>query len=329
MAKTTVNNIVSEVKILGDYNITDDDLTTLLLYAINKAIKRTKQQLLDNGLTQDITASTTFKLKTGQAYVDIQKAMIVGNVATFTGIANDKIKVTIDGTDYDDISIATATTIALVATAINTAVGSTVARANAEGYLEIESPTSGSSSAVTIADGTATGQTVVADLFSTSAERTKSAITDLDEILKLSERVNDRDIDIWTYDRFLSVYTDPDYSSASTPDVAARFGNYIYFGDTPSSSAFIYMDYFKLITEVTSGSTMPFDEKYDPIIVAMAIEELTKYLDRSNLQAISTCKADVKEAIDEFIVKAVKNPTMIRQSASRRETVSIQPRPAE
>ena len=71
MAKTTVTTIVSDVKILGDYNIVDSDLDALLLKGINFAIKRMKQWFLDRGMYIDIGGSDTFPTTADQNYIDI------------------------------------------------------------------------------------------------------------------------------------------------------------------------------------------------------------------------------------------------------------------
>lgn len=102
-------------------------------------------------------------------------AEITGNLSSFTGQANDKIKVIVDSTTYNNINISTCTTIAMVVAAINVAAGGTVALV-AAGCLKIVSRLSGVSSNVTIADGTGTGQTVVAELFSIPGNRTATGV---------------------------------------------------------------------------------------------------------------------------------------------------------
>ena len=102
--------------------------------------------------------------------------VISSDVTTFTGTLDDKIKVTIDGTVYDDINIGSATTISEVATAINSAIGSNNynAMVGINGYLEISGESKGSNSSVTIADGSTTAQPVVSKLFSVAGDRTKT-----------------------------------------------------------------------------------------------------------------------------------------------------------
>ena len=42
MAKTTVSTLTSDIKLIVDYNISDDDLDSLILKGINFAIKRSR-----------------------------------------------------------------------------------------------------------------------------------------------------------------------------------------------------------------------------------------------------------------------------------------------
>ena len=105
-------------------------------------------------------------------------AFIHGDQATFTGTPGDKIKVTIDDIEYDDIDVSACASLADVAAAINTAVGRIVA--SVAGYyfsttaLGITSLTSGDESNVTIEDGHSTGNTCVGRLFSVAGDRTVS-----------------------------------------------------------------------------------------------------------------------------------------------------------
>jgi hypothetical protein len=95
-------------------------------------------------------------------------AVITGDTIVFAGQAGDKIKVTIDDIVYDNIDISACVSIANVVTAINTAVGAVVASVVAGiggGQLRSTSTNAGTGSNVTIADGTTTTQTVIADLF--------------------------------------------------------------------------------------------------------------------------------------------------------------------
>lgn len=106
-----------------------------------------------------------------EALIDASVAQINGDQDAFTGQADDKIKATIDGTEYDNIDIASCTTIALVAAAINAVAEGSPASVDGDGYLQIKGV-----NGVTIADGSSTGQTVIAELFSDSDARTDTAV---------------------------------------------------------------------------------------------------------------------------------------------------------
>jgi hypothetical protein len=318
--KTAVNDLISEIKGISDYDISDTDLDTLLLNSINRSLKRIKGLLKDHGFIDDITKNASFKTIDSQAYVDVTQAMIVGDVAEFTGIVNDLLNVTIDGTLYEDIDISGDASIADVVASINAATGGSEASENGGGFLVIQSPTTGtgSTSNVTIADGTNTGQTVVGDLFSVAAERTHTGINDLDEMFRLSERTNRNEIEIVKFDDLISWQPDPTSAEAATPHQAARHFNRVYFRPTPSQSIFIYMEYYLLAVDLAAGGTMPFEDKFDPIFVAMGQLDLQRYLDNTNAIAIADLKGEIKDLIQSLIIGAAKNINMTDQAQSRR-----------
>ncbi len=285
-----------------------------------------KQLFLDYSLFDEITATVeTFKTIASQAHRIIDKAVIVGDKTTFTGVANDKIDVSIDGTASADIDIASATDIAGVVTAINAIVSGTPASEDANGFLQILSNTTGSTSVVTISDdGASSG--AVDRLFSVSAERTNTGISDLDELVGLTERVNDRIVEIIPYSKYLFNYTDPSANSTNVPDEAARWNNRLYFGPRPSAANLIYIDYIKLLTEVSAGGTLPFENEYDPVLIAKAVRILREWLDPSDASGLNAAIEREKKVTDLLIVKAARNVGMIDQSASRNEVESFGPR---
>ncbi len=218
MSKSTVNSIVSDVKLVGDYFITDSNLDNLIIVAINFALKRMKQWFMDEGLFDEIGAHDT------------------------------------------------------LATVANTE------------YVELATET-----------------------------------IDFDQVVKLTERTNDTPIDIIPFTKYRELYPDPSADKASTPEVAAFFANRIYLGPTPSGVITLYLDYVKLITKVIAGNTLPYEDKYDELIVAICLEYLKKFLDDKNTNAITQAGNLVKELKHDLIVGASKNIGMIQQSASRRE----------
>jgi hypothetical protein len=319
MSKSTVDTIVSKIKRRSDYNVTGDtDLDALVLDAINDGLKMIKQSLYDYGLYEDISKQVTFKTDYNQAYTDIQQAKIVGNTTTFTAVAADAITVKIDAAAPVAVVLTGAATIADVVTKINTALAATVASANGLGVLVITSPTSGSGSIVTVAQ---TAGTPLARLFNSSTDWTQSGITDLDEILMMSERTYKFALLGMSYQDFIAMYPDPDSIRAVVPDIYCRWNNKIYFGPTPNANSLLYMDYIFEITEVASGGTLPFQDRYDPLLIAFAKAELMEWLDAQNSVGIAAAKTKVKEMKNDLIVLASRNVKLNRQTSSRRNMI--------
>ncbi|MBU2249614.1 MAG: hypothetical protein KKD77_22900 [Gammaproteobacteria bacterium] len=308
MSKTAVSTIISRMKLRYDYNITGDaDLDALMLDILNEATKQVKQFLYDGGVMQDITAQASFQIIPGQEYRDITKAVIIGDTASFTGIAGDTIDLHVDGTDYADIDISGATDIDDVVTAIEAVIAGVASNNATTGTLQLSSLTTGSTSIVTIADGTTTAQTVVGDLFSNSDDRTASGITDVDYIISLTERVNQKTIELIPWQTFRKFYPKPSSNSTTSPDFASRNAGRIYFGPQPSSYTRIYIDYVKLLTAMTSASTMPFDEKYDMLAIAQGRYEYLLWQDPSNRQSIASAR-EVRDLLKaELITLAAKD----------------------
>ncbi len=141
---------------------------------------------------------------------------------------------------------------------------------------------------------------------------------DLDETIQLTERENDSPIPVIPFAEYRKINPDPSSTSSSTPDIAAIFADRLYLYPRPNQILTLHIDYTKLITKVTSAGNIPFDDKYDEIIVAIGIEYLVKFLDRNNATAIITAKNDVDDLYKRMIVGAAKNIGMSRGSASRR-----------
>ena len=172
------------------------------------------------------------------------------------------------------------------------------------------------------------------DTFTTTASQAYVDIAtetiDLDQPIVLSERTNDKVIQIISYDDFVELYPDPTISSSSTPDHAAFFANRLYLGPTPNTTTTLYLDYVKLLNKVTSASTLPFEDKYDELVEAGAREYVIKFLDRSNAVEIASIKQDIKELKDDLIVNAVNISKGIKQVESRRGVLPfIAPRMAK
>lgn len=163
------------------------------------------------------------------------------------------------------------------------------------------------------------------DSFSTVANQNYVDIAtetiDLDQPIVLSERTNDKAINIISYKKFVEDYPDPTANGSNVPDDAAFFGNRLYLGPTPTGVITLYLDYVRLITKLTSASSLPFEDKYDELVTAIAISYLVKWLNRGDRAAVLTANEDVERIKHELIIGASKNIGMSRQQRSRVEEV--------
>jgi len=318
--KTAISTLITKIKRKSDYLITDGDLDNLIVDDINSSLKLIKQWLMDYGLYKDVSKSESIKTVEDQEYIDLNIARIVGDTASFTAVAGDKITVTIDGTAYTTAALTGAVLVATVVTAINLAtlaIGD-VASESDDGYLVITSPTSGATSSVTIADNSGTP---ASRLFTVAAERTQSAIVDIDEIISLTERTNDQPITLIDYNELKAMYPDPSTYSSTTPDYFSRFVDRLYLGPTPSDNILLYIDYIFQITEITSVSTCPLNNKYDPLIVALGVKALAEFLEPDNASRIASANKNVEFWNKQLITGASKNIGMSRSTASRKPEI--------
>lgn len=163
------------------------------------------------------------------------------------------------------------------------------------------------------------------DTFSTTADQeyVNIAIETIDfaQAIVLSERTNDKPIDIITFKEYRERYPDPTANKSATPDVAAFFANRLYLGPTPSGAITLYLDYVKIITKLVADDSLPYEDDYDELVIAGAIEYLVKWLDRGDANAVQSAKDDVLEIKHDLIVGAAKNIGMNQQVGSRRQEV--------
>jgi len=110
-----------------------------------------------------------------------EPAVINGDSATFTGVANDKLNVTVDSVVYSSIDVSASSSIANVVTAINGIASGTPASVVST-KLQILSSTQGATSNVTIADGTGGNGGEAARLFSVEADRTDTGYSPWDRL---------------------------------------------------------------------------------------------------------------------------------------------------
>jgi hypothetical protein len=285
---------------------------------INDAVRIVRQWLTDYGRDISITGVANLVANSGVQYKQLNKASIVGDKTTFTGVAGDKIDVTIDGTTYT-VAVATPTTIALVVAAINTAVGSTVAARTSDGYLSLTSLTTGATSSVTIADGTGGNAGEAARLFSTADSRTDTAIVDFNDHLALRDEEDGTVITYMTPRDFFEKYPDYADQSDSTAEDFTVWNGRFYFGPTPSSTRIYYLEYFKTLTVLTSADTMVIEDTFDPLILALVRAEYMRFMDENNTTAISSAEKSVEFYKNNLIVNASRNIAQERGSHSRRE----------
>lgn len=218
MSKTAVNDLVADIKILADYNITDTDLDAMVISWINLGLIRLKQWLLDEGLYIDIGKQDTFATTADQEYVEILTETV-----------------------------------------------------------------------------------------------------DFDESIVLTERDNDTEIQIITYAEYKKTYPDPTTDGASSPVVGAFFGSRLYLGPTPDSVITLYLDYVLNVTKVAAGGTLPFNSKYDELLIALAMVKFTQWIDSKDRAAITTAREEVQIIKHDLLVGASKNISMDKQRHSRNE----------
>ena len=68
---------------------------------------------------------------------------------------------------------------------------------------------------------------------------------------------------------------------------------------------------------------MPFEGKYDPLVIAMAKAELKEWLDDTNATAIASANAKVALLKNELIIGAAKNIGKNLQMKSRRGEIPL------
>lgn len=150
----------------------NDTLRTIVGTGSSSSDRFTFKDFCNNSVTNPFPTYTMPKLFGGTV-------SIKGDTTTFTGATGDKLKVTINGVVYDNIDVATATSIATVVARISSATtnyynltGYVVASISG-GNLLLTARCNDAAGDITIADGTATINPCVQKLFNT-APRTAS-----------------------------------------------------------------------------------------------------------------------------------------------------------
>ena len=169
--------------------------------------------------------------------------------------------------------------------------------------------------------GEITAHDTLATVANTAYIELRTETPDFDQNIVLTERTNDKPIEIIPYKEFAERYPDPTANTSATPDVAAFFANRLYLGPTPSGVISLYLDYVKEITKLVAGGTLPFEDKYDEVVIAGVTEYLVRWLDRGNQNMVNSAKQDLLQVKHDLIVGAAKNIGVNRQVQSRREEV--------
>lgn len=143
-----------------------------------------------------------------------------------------------------------------------------------------------------------------------------------DSLIQVSERTNDKAVEIIPYHRFVELYPDPTADSATTADHAALWDNRLYLGPTPDTADIVYYVEFTAIpADVAAGGTLPFKSKYDPLVIAVVKLYLKEWLDDTNRSAIVTARESVMELKHDLIVAASRSN--INEQAQLRGTAQV------
>lgn len=318
MAKSSVQNIIDRVKRSGiDYDITDTSLTTNLTDYVNNACKILAEWLKQYGLYYDNVGTLTLTATASQAYIDLEEtpgALTVALAAATPGNVDD-------GTHYYKVTFVTADgeTIAGTASAVLTVANKAVAgkgtitaiplsmhsNVTARKIYRTKAGASTYYLLTTISDNTTlvyTDNTADASLGAEAPSIT--TIPSYSDIFKLTERTNDSNIPLIPYDRFIELYADYSANSSATPDYASIYNGRLYLGPTPSAASSIYAEYIKHLVELTTSSNMPFETKYDQLIIAMVCEWWHRWFDKNNPNAIRMAEENVVKLKQDLIVNA-------------------------
>ena len=140
------------------------------------------------------------------------------------------------------------------------------------------------------------------------------------DIIKVYEKNNDKSIPMITFDEFIRLYPDSTANTSAYPDHCAVAAERLYLGPTPTGTVSIYAEVDAIPAEVTSASTCPFKTLFDPLIIAMGVERLKRWLDASDRSAILSATEEVQMLKHDLIVGAAHNIAMNRQAQSREDT---------
>ena len=145
---------------------------------------------------------------------------------------------------------------------------------------------------------------------------------DFDQPISVFERTNDTLLQIISFKEIRAFNVDSTASSSATPTHCAFANNRIYIYPTSSTTNTLRWEYIKLLADVSSGGTLPFENKYDPILIAMVRADFAEYLDPTNSIAITAARQRADAFIDSLIDKASLGYVK-RQTSSRKGDIPL------
>lgn len=336
---TPIANIIAKMKRMYDYDIVDSDLDQLLLDCINDGLKILIQWLKDRGI--DIHTGRTLTLTTtaSQAYVDLQPtpdaltAALAGSGAGNVEDGAHGYKVTFVTSEGESLpSSAVSVTVADKTTNGKVALSAIpISKLSDVTSRKVYRTVAGGSTyklLATISDNTTTTYTDnIADASLGADSPTVNTMLSYD-IIKLTERTNDRPIPIIPYDEFIGIYPDPTANSASTPDRAAIYNNRVYFGPTPSGAISIYAEHLMRSTEYssTTSGNLPVDSYFDPLLISIARVFYLQWFDSNDASAIALARAIRDDMKQDLLMGSSFDRGKVRQCASRNDYVISGPR---
>ena len=337
--RTTVQTIVDKIKRRVDYNISDTGTDTLIVDCLNDSIKVLRQKLIDRGINFEIGSTATLTTTASQAYIDISNIPSSACTATLVAAAG----LVTDGAHSYKITFVTAEgegDVSAVSNTITTDVAT-------HGQVNLTAIPLSPSSEVTarniyrtsaggsvykllaqITNNTATTYTDnIADGSLGATAPTISTIPSYSDLVRVTERVNYKAIDIIPYAEFLKFYPDPAAFSSSVPDKCALWNQRLYMGPTPmATGTAIYIEFLRHDADLTLTSNLYYENDYDPVLLAYTRLEWFRYFNANDRVTIKTAEEAALRYLDDLVIGAAKNIGQNKQVASRREEYIFGPR---
>jgi hypothetical protein len=336
--RTSVQTLINKIKRRIDYDIIDSNLDILLVDCLNDSIKVLRQKLLDRGINYEIGGSASLHTTASQAYIDISNvpAACVAALITVAGLVDSgthSYKITFVTADGEgDVSPASNVVTTVVATdgqvALTAIPVSPSSEVTARNIYRTAAGGSVYKLVAQIANNTATTYTDnIADVALGATAPTISTIPTYSDLVRVTERVNYKAIDVIPYAEFLKFYPDPAAYSSSVPDRCAVWNQRIYFGPTPmSSNVDIFIEFIRHDADLLLTSNLFYENDYDPILLAYTRLEYLRFFNPQDRVAIKTAEEAALRYMDDLVIVAAKNVGQNKQVASRREEYIFGPR---